>query len=49
MYYLTVLELFRKLACGFKKSAQYSQDVNANGKPTGFFGPMDFVALKVEE
>ena len=28
---------------------QYSQDVDANGKPMGFFGLVDFAALKAEE
>ena len=41
-------KLFRKIACGFSSPYQYSQDIDANGKTKGFFGPMDFVALKAE-
>jgi len=43
------LKLFRTIAHGFSSSNQYSQDVDANGKPIGFFGPLDFVALKAEK
>ncbi len=44
-----ILKLFRTIACGFSSSNQYSQDVDANGKLIGFFGPLDFVALKAED
>ena len=43
------LKLFRTIACGFSSSNPYSQDVDANGTPMGFFGPLNFVALKAEE
>ena len=49
IFFRIVLKLFRKIACGFSKPDQYSQDVDENGKPMGFFGPIDFVALKAEE
>ena len=39
----------RTIACGFSSQNQYSQDVDANGKPMEFFGLLDFVALKAEE
>ena len=48
-FFRIILKLFRKIACGFSSPNQYSQDVDANGKPKGFFGPVDFVALKAEE
>jgi len=41
--------MFRKNACDFSSPNQYSQDVDANGKPMGFFGLVDFVAYKPEE
>ncbi len=48
-FFRIILKLFRKIACGFSSPNQFSQDVDANGKPKGFFGPVDFVALKAEE
>jgi hypothetical protein len=41
--------LFRNIACGFSSFNQYSQDVDANGKPMSFFGHVDFAALRAEE
>ncbi len=41
--------LFRKIACGFSSPKKYSQDIDANGKPMEFLGPVDFVALKAKE
>ncbi len=49
IFFRIILKLFRTIACGFTISNQYSQDVDVNGKPIGFFGPLDFVALKAEE
>ena len=49
IFFTIILKLFRIIARGFSSSNQYSQDVDANGKPMGFFGPIDFVALNVEE
>ena len=48
-FFRIILKLFRTIACGFSSSNQYSQDVDVNGKPMGFLGPLDFVALKAEE
>ena len=39
-----VFKIFRKIACGFSSSNQYSQDVDANRKSIGFFGLVNFVA-----
>jgi len=49
IFFRIVLKLFRIIACGFSSSKQHSQDVDANGKPMGFFGTLDFLALKAEE
>ena len=50
IFFRIILKLFRTIACGFSSSNQYSQHVDANGKPMGFFGPLDLVALlKAEE
>jgi hypothetical protein len=49
IFFKNILKLLRTIACGFSRSNQYSQDVDANGKPMRFFGPLDFVALKAEE
>ena len=49
LFFRTILETFRNIACGFSSPNEYSQDVDDNGKPKGFFGPLDFVALKAEE
>ncbi len=43
-FFRIILKLFRKIACGFSSPKQYSQDVDANGKPMSFFKPVDFVA-----
>ncbi len=32
-----ILKLFRKIACGFGSPYHYSPNVDANGKPMGFF------------
>jgi hypothetical protein len=48
IFFRIILKLFRIIACGFSSSSQYSQDVDGNGKPMGFFGLLDFVALKAE-
>jgi hypothetical protein len=49
IFFRIILKMFRRIIYGFSSSNQYSQDVDANGKPMGFFGPIDFVALNVEE
>ena len=49
IFFRIILKLFRRTACGFSSSNQCSQDVDTNGKPMDFFGPLDFVALKAEE
>ena len=49
IFFRITFKLFRTIACGFSSSNQYSQDVDANGKLIGFFGPLDFVALKAKE
>ncbi len=49
IFFSIILKLFRIIACVFSSSNQCSQDFDANGKPMGFFGPLDFVALKAEE
>ena len=36
IFFRIILKLFRTIACGFSSSNQYSQDVDANGKPMGF-------------
>jgi hypothetical protein len=41
IFFRIILKLFRTIACDFFSSNQYSQDVDANGKPMGFFGPLD--------
>ncbi len=48
-FFRIILIFFRKIACGFSSPNQYSQDVDVNGKPKSFFGPVDFVALKAKE
>jgi hypothetical protein len=48
-FFRNIFELFRTIACGFSCSNQYYQNVDANGKPMGIFGPLDFVAFKAEE
>ena len=45
IFFRIILKSFRTIACGFSSSNLYSRDVDANGKPMGFFGPLDFVAL----
>ena len=32
-----IIKLVIKIACGFSSPNQYSQDVDANGRPMGFF------------
>ena len=49
IFFRIIIKLFRKIACDFSSSNQCSRDVDANGKPMGFFGPADFVALKAEK
>ncbi len=49
LFFKIVLKLFRKIVCVFSSPNQYSQDVHDNGRPTGFFGLVDLVALIVEE
>jgi hypothetical protein len=49
IFFRIILKLFPTIACGFSGSNPYSQDVDANGKPMGFLGPLDFAALKAEE
>ncbi len=49
IFFRIILKLIRTIACGFSSSNQYSQDVDANGKPMGFFGPLDCVPLKAEK
>jgi hypothetical protein len=49
IFFRIILKLFLTIACGFSNSYQYSQNDDANGKLMGFFGPLDFVALKAEE
>jgi hypothetical protein len=49
IFFRVILKMFRTIACGFSSSYRYSRDVDANEKPMGFFGPLDFVALKAEE
>jgi hypothetical protein len=49
LFFRIISKLFRTIACGFSTSNQDSQDVDANGKPISFFGPLDFAALKAEE
>ena len=49
IFFRIILKHFHSIACGFSSFNQYSKDVDANGKPTGFFGPLDFVALKAKE
>jgi hypothetical protein len=49
IFFRIILKLFRTIACGFSSPNRYSQDVDANGKPMGFFSPVDFVASKAEE
>ena len=44
-FFWIVIILFRKITCGYSIPNHYSQDVDDNGKPMGFFGPVDFVAL----
>ena len=48
-FFRNILKLFRTIACGFSIHNQYSQDVDANGKPMGFFGPLIFLELRAEE
>ena len=43
IFFKIILKLFRTIACGFSSSNQYSQDIDANGKPMGFFVPFAFV------
>ena len=40
---------FREVCCGFARDGQYAQDYDANGRPKGFFGPLDAVMLKREQ
>ena len=40
---------FREVCCGFARDGQYAQDYYANGRPKGFFGPLDAVMLKREQ
>jgi hypothetical protein len=49
IFFRSILKLYRIIAFGFSSSNQYSKDVDANRKPIGLFGPLDLVALKVEE
>ena len=49
IFFRIILKLFRTIACGSSSSNQYSQDIDANGKTMGFYGPLDFVALKTEK
>ena len=49
IFFRIILKLFRTIARGFSSSYQQSQDVDANGKHMGFFGPLDFAALKAKE
>lgn len=42
------IRTFREVCCGFSKDGQYAQDYE-NGKPKGFFGPLDCVMLKREQ
>ena len=49
IFFRFLFKLFRKIACGFSSPNQYSNNVDANGKPMGFLCPLDFVALKAEE
>ncbi len=49
IFFRITLNLFRNPVCGFSSSNHYSKDDDANEKPMGFFGPLDFVALKAEE
>jgi len=44
-----ILKVFRKIACGYSSSNQFSHDVDANGKPMGFFDSLDLVALNAKE
>jgi len=43
-FFRIVFKIFRKIACGFSSSNQYSQDVDAKRKSIGFFGLVNFVA-----
>jgi hypothetical protein len=49
IFFRNISKLFRTIACGISSFIQYSQDVDANGKPVSFSGPLDFVASKAEE
>jgi len=50
IFFTIILNLFRKFACDLSSPTnRYSQDVDANGKPMRFFGPLDFKALRAEE
>ncbi len=49
IFFRIILKSFRKIACGFSSPIQYSHDFDANGRPVGFFIPVDFVALKAAE
>ena len=40
-FFRIIINFFRKIACVFSSLNQYFQDVDANGKPKGFFGPVD--------
>ncbi len=49
IFFRNILKLFRRIACGFASLDTYSQHLDANGKPMGFLGHVDFVALTIEE
>ena len=49
VFFVTVVRTFRRLCCGFSKENQYYQDYDGNGRPKGFFGPLDAVTGKREE
>ena len=47
-FYEIGITTFREICCGFSKDGQYYQDYE-NGKPKGFFGPLDAVMLNREQ
>jgi hypothetical protein len=46
IFFGIILKLFRTIACGFSSFNLFSQDVDANGKPMGFFRTFGFCSMK---
>ena len=49
VFFHTTIEIFKEVACGFVGDHPYFQSVDQDGKPLGFFGPLDQIHIGAEE